>query len=96
VLKIESPDEQQFIIDNGNQSSISMIFDSDNAIEINKEGITLKGKSITLESQQGDIKISGKSIEASAQTGVKMEAKTQMELEGKVTASLKGQITQIN
>lgn len=96
VLKIESPDAQQFIIDNGNQSQISMIYDGDNSIEVNKKGIILKGKSITLESQQGDVKMSGKSIEASAQTGLKLEANTQLELEGKVTASLKGQITQIN
>lgn len=96
VLKIESPDEHQFIIDNSDQAHISMIFDSDNSIKVEDSGITIAGKSITLESQQGDIKISGKSIEASSNSGVKIEANSQLELEGKVTASLKGQITQIN
>lgn len=92
-LSIASPDGQTVVLDD-KEKQLSLIFNDQNSIEINKEGITLNAAKIALKGSK-EIELSAPNITAKATTSVKIEG-TQLELEGKVATTIKGQITQIN
>jgi uncharacterized protein involved in type VI secretion and phage assembly len=93
-MTIASPNGQSLVLDDKDKS-ILMAFDDQNSIKITSEGIEMDASKIVMKGTNG-IELKGATIEAKADTSMKLEGGTQLELEGKVSASLKGQITQIN
>lgn len=93
-MDIASPEGQLFKIDDQNKS-IHMIHDDQNAISINREGITMDASKVVIKGSQG-VELSGAKISGKADSEMKLESGLTLSLEGKVSAKLKGKITQIN
>lgn len=93
-LKVASAQGRQLTIDEKNKKVV-LEYDSTNQITVDANGITLKGKNITLEATQ-KMELSGMQVRTKASTDTEISAGTQLSLEGKVTTTIKGQLTQIN
>ncbi|MCH2225815.1 MAG: hypothetical protein MK066_13680, partial [Crocinitomicaceae bacterium] len=95
-MSISSPNGQNIeLLDKSGEESITMTFDSSNAISISSEGVEITGKSITLKSDQGDVSIEAVNAEIKAKSKASLTG-AQVQAESNATTTIKGQTTLVN
>lgn len=78
------------------QQAINIEDQNGNKVQLNSSGISLQSNADIMIEAMGDIKISGKKIEISAQTDTKVEGLTGIEVSSSGVAKLKGSLVNIN
>lgn len=93
TLSITSENGQQLLLDENNKK-MTLAFDDNNSIVLDKNGIVLKGSKIEIEGSQG-VKIKGAKVETTADATVDLKG-AKLSLSADALLELKAQMTQIN